>query len=108
MKPPKFKGFTDPLEAEEWLTSLQIVLNFMDLTEQEKEFNDKFYNRMAKKAQQNDCNNIKQGFMSVTKVVHKFDQLAQLCPHLVPAGDKRVRQMLDMFRLEIAVMIDHL
>ncbi|GMN64590.1 hypothetical protein TIFTF001_033653 [Ficus carica] len=29
-------GSTDPLEAEEWLTSLQIVLNFIELTEQEK------------------------------------------------------------------------
>ena len=36
MKPPEFKGSTDLLEAEEWLTSLQIILNFMNLTEQEK------------------------------------------------------------------------
>ncbi|GMN24941.1 hypothetical protein TIFTF001_047694 [Ficus carica] len=33
MKPPEFEGSTNPLEAEEWLTSLQIVLNFMNLTD---------------------------------------------------------------------------
>ena len=38
MKPPEFEGSTNPLEAEEWLTSLQIVLNFMDLTDQKKVF----------------------------------------------------------------------
>ena len=36
MKPPEFEGSTDPLEAEEWLTSLQMILDFMNLTEQEK------------------------------------------------------------------------
>ncbi|GMN25168.1 hypothetical protein TIFTF001_047705 [Ficus carica] len=141
MKPPEFEGSTNPLEAEEWLTSLQIVLNFMNLTDQEKvfcasyvmkkdarywwetvqmrrnvlemswndfiqEFNDKFYNRMAMKAQKNEFNNIKQGTMSVTEAVRKFDQLARLCPHLVPTEDERVRRMLDMFRPEIAVVID--
>ncbi|GMN22658.1 hypothetical protein TIFTF001_045687 [Ficus carica] len=103
MKPPEFEGSTNPLEAEEWLTSLQIVLNFMNLTDQEKvfcasyvmkkdarywweivqmrrnvlemswndfiqEFNDKFYNRMAMKAQQNEFNNIKQGTMSIMRM----------------------------------------
>ncbi|GMN70446.1 hypothetical protein TIFTF001_039508 [Ficus carica] len=60
----------------------------------------------AMKAQQNEFNNIKQGSMSITKVVRKFDQLARLCPHLVPIEDERVRQMLDMFCPEIAVVID--
>ncbi|GMN47762.1 hypothetical protein TIFTF001_016940 [Ficus carica] len=101
------------------------LLNFMDLTDQEKvfcasyvmkkdaryrwetvqmrrnvlemtwndfiqKFNDKFYNRMAMKAQQNEFNNIKQGTMSVTEAVRKFDQLARLCPHLVPTEDERL------------------
>ncbi|GMN65280.1 hypothetical protein TIFTF001_034350 [Ficus carica] len=38
MKPLEFEGSTDPLEAEECLTSIQIILNFMDLTKQEKVF----------------------------------------------------------------------
>ncbi|GMN57118.1 hypothetical protein TIFTF001_026231 [Ficus carica] len=81
MKPPEFEGSTNSLEAEEWLTSLQIVLNFMDLTDQEKVNSTiNFNNRMAMKAQQNEFNNIKQGTM--------------------------VRRMLDMFHREIAVVID--
>ena len=36
MKPSEFEGSTDPLEAEEWLTSLQTILDFMNLMEQEK------------------------------------------------------------------------
>ncbi|GMN63047.1 hypothetical protein TIFTF001_032125 [Ficus carica] len=103
-KPIEFEESTDSLEAEEWLTSLQIVLNFMDLIEQEKvlcafyvmkkdayywwdtvsmrrnvlemtlnnfilKFNEKFYNRMAKK-------------------------------------DERVRQISDMLRFEITTVID--
>ncbi|XP_024028693.1 uncharacterized protein LOC112093782 [Morus notabilis] len=32
----EFECSTDPLEAEEWLTSLQTILDFMNLTEQEK------------------------------------------------------------------------
>ncbi|GMN36082.1 hypothetical protein TIFTF001_042369 [Ficus carica] len=113
MKPPEFEGSTNPLEAEEWLTSLQIETvqmrrNVLEMTWNDfiQEFNDKFYNRMAMKAQQNEFNNIKQDTMSVTVAVRKFDQLARLCPHLVPTEDERVRRMLDMFPPEIAIVID--
>lgn len=36
MRPPEFEGSTDPLEVEEWLASLQVILNFMHLSNQEK------------------------------------------------------------------------
>ncbi|GMN64697.1 hypothetical protein TIFTF001_033760 [Ficus carica] len=84
MKPSEFEGSTDPLE----------------------EFNDKFYNRVAMKAWQNEFNNIKQGSMSFTDVVHKFDQHARFYPHLVPIEDERIRRMLDMFCPKIAVVTD--
>ena len=29
MKPAQFAGSTDPLEAEEWLSSIEIILDFM-------------------------------------------------------------------------------
>ncbi|KAL5554939.1 hypothetical protein UlMin_037175 [Ulmus minor] len=60
------------------------------------EFNQKYYNRMAMRAQQNEFINIKQGSMSVTEAVRKFDQLARLCPYLVPTEEERVRRMLEM------------
>ena len=44
--------------------------------------------------------------MSVTDAVCKFDQLAKLCPHLVPTEDERIRWMLYMFHPKIAIMID--
>ena len=141
MKPPEFEGSTDPLEAEEWLTSLQIILNFMNLTEQEKvlctsymlkkdarywwetvvlrrnvmamtwneflgEFNEKYYNIVCMRTQQNEFNDLKQGNMSVTEACQKFDRLARLCPYLVPTEGERVRRMIRMFRPEIAVVVD--
>ena len=36
MKPKEFNGSTDPLVAQGWLKSIELVLNFMDLTENEK------------------------------------------------------------------------
>ncbi|XP_024025082.1 uncharacterized protein LOC112092666 [Morus notabilis] len=36
MSPPEFDGSTDPLEAEEWLASIQRVFKFMKLTDREK------------------------------------------------------------------------
>ena len=43
------------------------------------EYNLKYHKRMAMRAQHKDYTNMKQGNMSVTEVVRKFDQLAQLC-----------------------------
>ncbi|GMN27891.1 hypothetical protein TIFTF001_041095 [Ficus carica] len=36
MKPKEFNGSTDPLVAQGWLKSIELVLNFMDLTNNEK------------------------------------------------------------------------
>ncbi|GMN31302.1 hypothetical protein TIFTF001_046503 [Ficus carica] len=36
MKAPEFEGPTDPIEADNWLIDIQIILDFMGLTEQEK------------------------------------------------------------------------
>ena len=38
MKPPIFEGSTNPLEAESWLSSIQHILNFMQLNNQNKVF----------------------------------------------------------------------
>ncbi|KAL5578237.1 hypothetical protein UlMin_019936 [Ulmus minor] len=141
MKPDEFEGSSNPLVAEEWISSIQTILDFMHLNEREKvlcatyvlkkdarywwetvkmrrnvqdmtwdefivEFNQKYYNRMAMRAQKNEFINIKQGSMLVTEAVRKFDQLARLCPYLVPTEEERVRRMLEMFRPELAVVID--
>ena len=36
MRAPEFEGSADPLVADEWLSSLQVILGFMDLTDPEK------------------------------------------------------------------------
>ena len=36
MKPKEFSGSTDPLVAQGWVKSIELVLNFMGLTENEK------------------------------------------------------------------------
>lgn len=38
MNPQEFEGGTDPLEVEDWLTYLQVTLDFMNLIEVEKVF----------------------------------------------------------------------
>ena len=36
MKAPEFEGLTNPIEADNWLMDIQVILDFMRLTEQEK------------------------------------------------------------------------
>ncbi|KAL5580524.1 hypothetical protein UlMin_012966 [Ulmus minor] len=36
MKPAEFVGSSDPLEAEEWLSSIETILEFMELSDHEK------------------------------------------------------------------------
>ena len=36
MKPPSFEGSANPLDAEEWLSSMETILDFMELNDREK------------------------------------------------------------------------
>ena len=36
MRAADFEGSSDPLVADEWLSGLQVILDFMNLTDQEK------------------------------------------------------------------------
>ncbi|GMN62603.1 hypothetical protein TIFTF001_031676 [Ficus carica] len=42
MKAPEFEGPTDPIEADNWLIDIQVILDFMGLTEREKVLCDSF------------------------------------------------------------------
>ena len=141
MKAPDFEGSSDPLVADEWLAQIQVILDFMGISDGDKvkcasfvlkkdarywwetvilrkdvnrmtwaeiveEFNSKFFNRRAMSAQQKEFNELKQGSMSVTEAVTKFNQLARLCPLLVPIEEERVRRMMEMFKPELAMAID--
>ncbi|GMN20227.1 hypothetical protein TIFTF001_043039 [Ficus carica] len=132
MKALEFEGPTDPIEATNWLIDIQIILDFMGLTEQEKimcasfalkkdarhwwmtvqmrrdvttirwqdfvtEFRAMYYNREILAAQQDEFNSFRQGSMTVIESIKKFEQLARLCPELVPNETEKVRRMMKMF-----------
>ena len=125
MKAPEFEGMTDPIAADNWLIDIQVILDFMRLTEQEKvlcasfalkkdarhwwmtvqmrrdvttlswqefvtEFRTMYYNREILAAQQDEFTNFRQGSMTVMEAIKKFEQLARLCPDLVPNEAEKV------------------
>ncbi|GMN67296.1 hypothetical protein TIFTF001_036356 [Ficus carica] len=137
MKASEFEGLMDPIEADNWLIDIQVILDFMGLTEQEKvlcasfalkkdarhwwrtvqlrrdvtnmswqdfvnEFRVMYYNQEILVAQQDEFNSMKQGSMTVLEAVKKFEQLARLCPELVPNETEKVRRMMKMFHTDIA------
>ncbi|GMN21409.1 hypothetical protein TIFTF001_047274 [Ficus carica] len=137
MKAPEFEGPTDPIAADNWLIDIQVILDFMRLTEQEKvlcasfalkkdarhwwmtvqmrrdvttmswqdfvtEFRAMYFNREILAAQQDEFTSLRQGTMMVMEAVNKFEQLARLCPELVPNETEKVRLMMKMFRSDIA------
>ncbi|GMN69765.1 hypothetical protein TIFTF001_038812 [Ficus carica] len=141
MKPKEFNGSTDHLVAQGWLKSIELVLNFMGLTENEKvkcasyclmddariwwegielsrdvnhmtwedfiqEFNEQYFKMSVTREHYDEFNNFRQGNLSVTEAVKRFNQLARLCPHMVPNEQERLRRMIEMLRPEIAVIVD--
>ncbi|GMN34874.1 hypothetical protein TIFTF001_042131 [Ficus carica] len=126
MKAPEFEGPTDPIAADNWLIDIQVILDFMRLTEQEKvlcasfalkkdarhwwmtvqmrrdvmamswqdfviEFRAMYYNAEILAAQQDEFTSLLQGSMMVMEAIKKFEQLARLCPELVPNEKEKVR-----------------
>ncbi|KAL5545288.1 hypothetical protein UlMin_009072 [Ulmus minor] len=142
MKPTEFAGSTDPLEAEEWLSSMETIFEFMRLTDHERvscasfmlkkdarhwwatvkmtrdvtvmtwadfvgEFNQKYYNSAILRAHQDEFMNLKQGSMTVIEAVNKFEQLSRVCPHMLRTEEDRLKRMMDMFKLDIALAIEN-
>ncbi|GMN26837.1 hypothetical protein TIFTF001_044048 [Ficus carica] len=69
------------------------------------EFRVMYYNQEILAAQQDEFNSMKQGSMTVLEAVKKFEQLARLCPELVPNETEKVRRMMKMFRTYIAKQV---
>ncbi|GMN29338.1 hypothetical protein TIFTF001_041301 [Ficus carica] len=140
MKAPDFEGPTDPIAADNWLIDIQVILDFMRLTEQEKvlcasfalrkdarhwwmtvqmrrdvlavdwqdfvtELRAMYYNAEILAAQQDEFTSLQQGSMTVMEAVQKFEQLARLCPELVPTEKEKVRRMMKMFRTDISKQV---
>ncbi|GMN65764.1 hypothetical protein TIFTF001_034870 [Ficus carica] len=111
MKALEFEGLTDPIEADNWLIDIQVILDFMGHTEQEKVLCASFALKKDARhweilaAQQDEFTSFKQGSMSVLEAIKKFEQLARLCPELVPNETEKVRRMMKMFRTDIAKQV---
>ncbi|GMN33621.1 hypothetical protein TIFTF001_044817, partial [Ficus carica] len=140
MKAPEFEGPTDPIAADNWLIDIQVILDFIRLTEREKvicasfalkkdarhwwmtvqmrrdvtamswqdfvtEFRAMYYNREILAVQQDEFTNFRQGSMTVMEAIQKFEQLARLCPDLVPSEMEKVRRMMKMLRTDIAKQV---
>ncbi|GMN46189.1 hypothetical protein TIFTF001_015384 [Ficus carica] len=101
MKAPEFEGLTDPIEADNWLIDIEVILDFMGLTEQEKVLCASF--ALKKDARHWRC--IRQGSMTILEAVKKFEQLAHMCPELVPNEMEKIRRMMKMFRTDIAKQV---
>ncbi|GMN65136.1 hypothetical protein TIFTF001_034208 [Ficus carica] len=105
MKAPEFEGLMDPIEADNWLIDIQVILDLMGLTEQEKVLYASF--ALKKDARhwwrtvqlRRDVTN-----MSWQDFVKEF-RLARLCPELIRNETEKVRRMMKMFRIDIAKQV---
>ncbi|GMN73670.1 hypothetical protein TIFTF001_053065 [Ficus carica] len=68
-------------------------------------FRSMYYNQEILAAQQDEFTNLRQGSMTVMEAVKKFEQLARLCPELVPNEKEKVRRMMKMFRTDISKQV---
>ncbi|GMN36772.1 hypothetical protein TIFTF001_042507 [Ficus carica] len=69
------------------------------------EFRTMYYNREILAAQQDELTSLKQGTMMVLEAIKKFEQLARLCPELVPNETEKIRRMMKIFQTDIAKQV---
>ena len=94
-------------EARYWWERVKArrIVREMTWEDFKTKFNRMFYNPTAISGQQTKFLNLKQGNMTVAKVVKKFEQLAKPCTYLVLTEEQRARRMLEMFKPEISLAI---
>ncbi|GMN70259.1 hypothetical protein TIFTF001_039305 [Ficus carica] len=107
MRAPEFEGPTDPIAADNWLIDIQLRRDVLAMDWQDfvTEFRAMYYNAEILTAQQDEFTSLQQGSMTVMEVVQKFEQLARLCPELVPTEKEKVRRMMKMFRTNISKQV---
>ncbi|GMN64290.1 hypothetical protein TIFTF001_033357 [Ficus carica] len=111
IKTPEFEGPTDPIAVDNWLIDIQMTVQMrryvttMSWQDFVTEFRTMYYNKEILAAQQDEFMSLRQGSMTVMEAVKKFEQLARLCPELVPTETEKVRRMMKMFRIDIAKQV---
>ncbi|MCQ7926442.1 retrotransposon gag domain-containing protein, partial [Salmonella enterica] len=71
-----------------------------------EEFQREYYSTAVLQTHQDELNKLKQGDMTVSEAVRCFNQLARLCPSMVATEKERVRRLMEMFRSDIALIVD--
>ncbi|XP_062080155.1 uncharacterized protein LOC133784904 [Humulus lupulus] len=83
--PPVFEGNIDPVQAEEWISGMERILNMMGVQGNERVvFNDKYYKSAVLTAKMDEFTKLTQGNLSVTEYAQKFDRLEKFAKGLVP------------------------
>ncbi|KAL5564637.1 hypothetical protein UlMin_027801 [Ulmus minor] len=95
-------------DARYWWETVKLRRNVTEMTWEEFiiEFNLKYYNQVSMRAKQSELINLRQGKMTMTKAIRKFDQLARLCPTLVRMEEDRVIRLLEVFWPELTTLIE--
>ncbi|KAL5545396.1 hypothetical protein UlMin_005083 [Ulmus minor] len=95
-------------DARHWWATVKLTRNVEAMTWADfiREFNQKYYNSAILRAQQDEFLNLKQESMTVIEAVKKFEQLSRLCPFMVKIKEERMRRMMYMFQLDIALAIE--
>lgn len=97
------------MDARIWWESMELKYNVNEMTWEvfTREFNEQYFNMNITREHYDEFNDLRQGDRIVTEAVTKFNYLARLCPSLVPYEREKVRRMIRMFCLEIAVHVDN-
>ena len=95
-------------DARYWWETIMIRRDVATMTWEDfvTKFNLKYYNRVTMRAKQSELINLRQRHVTVTEIVHKFDQLARLCPTLVRTEEDWVIRLLEVFRPKIITLIE--
>ncbi|KAL5547192.1 hypothetical protein UlMin_006879 [Ulmus minor] len=93
-------------DARFWWDVVKHTLNAKALEWEEFKavFNHKYFQPAVLQGKVEEFNNLRQGNLSVTEAIKRFDQLARLVPHLVTDERERVRRMMRMFCPGIATI----
>ena len=96
------------MDAKFWWDTVRARRNMREMTwaDFQNEFRKKYYNGALLQAHRVEFERFRQGDLSVADAVQRFEQLARLCPGAVLDEEERVRCLMDMFRKDIATLVD--
>ncbi|XP_060972255.1 uncharacterized protein LOC133038188 [Cannabis sativa] len=119
-QPPIFNGSSDSLEAEEWLRSVESILEYMDLNDRERVScaasllkKDariwKYYSAAILAAKEDEFMNLRQNNLTITEYARQFDRLAKFAQEIVPTEALRVKRFLKgmnpMIKKDVKIMV---